>query len=183
MSYIQQILKATSRKTDLYGHLPPISKNIQIRRTRHAEHCGRSKNELISDVRQWTPTHRRACVGWPTWTFLQQLCTDTGCRREDLPEAMDSRDRSWERERERVREIPASSSTWWWNMQWNTLWQNKTRSFNLFESTIFFFFFILRIKKKFILIIKLKWQVETRKYVGGIRKYQYAKHRIFFIYP
>ena len=26
-------------KEQLYGHLPPITKTIQIRRTRHAEHC------------------------------------------------------------------------------------------------------------------------------------------------
>ena len=39
----------------LYGHLPPITKTIQIRRTRHAGHCWRSKDELISDVLLWTP--------------------------------------------------------------------------------------------------------------------------------
>ena len=30
----------------LYGHLPPITKTIQVRRTRHAGHCWRSKDEL-----------------------------------------------------------------------------------------------------------------------------------------
>ena len=34
----------------LYGHLPSITKTIQVRRTRHAGHCWRSKDELISDV-------------------------------------------------------------------------------------------------------------------------------------
>ena len=34
----------------LYGHLPPITKTMQVRRTRHAGHCWRSKDELISDV-------------------------------------------------------------------------------------------------------------------------------------
>ena len=34
----------------LYGHLPPIPKTIQVRRTRHAGHCWRSRDELISDV-------------------------------------------------------------------------------------------------------------------------------------
>ena len=33
-----------------YGHLPPITKTIQVRRTRHAGHCWRSRDELISDV-------------------------------------------------------------------------------------------------------------------------------------
>ena len=27
----------------LYGHLPPITKSIQVRRTRHARHCWRSR--------------------------------------------------------------------------------------------------------------------------------------------
>ena len=36
----------------LYGHLPPITKTIQVRQTRH---CWRSKDELISDVLLSTP--------------------------------------------------------------------------------------------------------------------------------
>ena len=42
-------------RLQLYGHLPPITKTIQVRRTRHAGHCWRSKDELISDVLLWTP--------------------------------------------------------------------------------------------------------------------------------
>ena len=38
----------------LYGHLPPITKTIQVRRSRHAGHCWRSKGEVISDVLLWT---------------------------------------------------------------------------------------------------------------------------------
>ena len=34
----------------LYGHLPPITKIMQVRRTRHAGHRWRSRDELISDV-------------------------------------------------------------------------------------------------------------------------------------
>ena len=41
-------------KQQLYGHLPPISKTIKIRRTRHAGHCWRSKDELIGNVLLWT---------------------------------------------------------------------------------------------------------------------------------
>ena len=44
----------------LYGHLPPITKTIQVRRTRHAGHYWRSRDELIRDVLLWTPTHGRA---------------------------------------------------------------------------------------------------------------------------
>ena len=63
----------------LYSHLPPIKKTIQVRRTRHAGHCWRSKGELISDVLLWTPTHGQAKAGRPARTYIQQLCADTGC--------------------------------------------------------------------------------------------------------
>ena len=94
----------------LYGHLPPITKTIQVRRTRHAGHCWRSKDELISDVLLWTPTHGCARVGRPARTYIQQLCEDTGCNPEDLPEAMNDREK-W---RETVRDIRAGGATWWW---------------------------------------------------------------------
>ena len=42
-------------KQQLYGHLPPITKTIQVRRTRHAGHCWRSRDKLISDILMWTP--------------------------------------------------------------------------------------------------------------------------------
>ena len=41
----------------VYGHLPPITKTIQVRQTRHAGHCWRSWDKLISDVLLWTPTY------------------------------------------------------------------------------------------------------------------------------
>ena len=71
-------------KQQLYGYLPPISKTIQIKWTRHIEHCWRSKDELISDVLLWTYSHERAS--------LQQDWTDTGCCLENLPEAIDDWD-------------------------------------------------------------------------------------------
>ena len=39
----------------LYGHLPPITKTIQVGRTKHAGNCWRSRDQLISDVLLWTP--------------------------------------------------------------------------------------------------------------------------------
>ena len=62
----------------LYGHLPPITKTIQVRRTRHAGYCWRSRDELISDVLLWTLTYGRAKAGRPARTYIQQLCEDTG---------------------------------------------------------------------------------------------------------
>ena len=76
-------------KQQLYGHRSPNSKTIQNRQTRHVEHCWRSKDELISDVFQWTPSHGQAGVGRPARTDLQQVCMDTGCGLEDLLNAID----------------------------------------------------------------------------------------------
>ena len=76
-------------------------------RKRHAGHCWRSKDELISDVLLWTPTYGCAKVGRPARTYIQQLCEDTGCNPEDLPEAMNDRE-EW---RERVRDIRAGGAT------------------------------------------------------------------------
>ena len=90
----------------LYGHLPPITKSIQVRRTRHAGHCWRSRDELIRDVLLWIPTHGRAKAGRTSTTYIQQLCEDTGCCPEDLPRAMNDRE-EW---RERVRDIRAAST-------------------------------------------------------------------------
>ena len=97
-------------RLQLYDHLPPITKTIQVRRTRLAGHCWRSKDEIVSDVLLWTPAYGQSKAGRPARTFIQQLCDDTGCNPEDLPEAMNGRE-TW---RERVRDIRASRTTWWW---------------------------------------------------------------------
>ena len=97
-------------RCQLYGHLPPITKIIQVRRTRHAGHCWRNRDELISDILLWTPTYGQAKAGRPARTYIQQLCEDTGCSLEDLLEAMND----WEKWRERVRDIRAGGTTWWW---------------------------------------------------------------------
>ena len=91
-------------KQQLYGHLPPITETIKDRRNRHAEHCWRSKDELISDVLLWALTHGRANAGRPARTNIQQLCAYTDCSPEDLPEAIN--DREWRVAREGYR-------CWW----------------------------------------------------------------------
>ena len=102
-------------KHQLYGHLPPITKTTKVRRTRHAGYCWRSRDELISDVLPWTPTYGRAKAGRPARTYIQQLCEDTRCSPEDMPEAMNDREK-W---RERVRDIRASGKRWWWWWWWS----------------------------------------------------------------
>ena len=78
--------------------------------TRHAGHCWRSKDEIVSDVLLWTPAYGQSKAGRPARTFIQQLCDDKGCNPEDLPKAMNDRE-TW---RERVRDICASRTSWWW---------------------------------------------------------------------
>ena len=103
-SNIEQVL--------LYGHLPLIMKTIQVRRTRHARHCWRNMDVLVSDVLQWIPSRGRAKAGRPARTYIPQLCKDTGCSPSDLPEAMNYR----EGRREKVRDIRADGTTrWWWS--------------------------------------------------------------------
>ena len=85
-------------RNQLYGHLPPITKTIQVRRTRHAGHCWRSRGELIRDVLLWTPTYGCAKAGRPARTYIQQLCEDTGCCPENLPRAMNDSEEWRERE-------------------------------------------------------------------------------------
>ena len=94
-------------KHHLYGHLPPIMKSIKVRRTRHVGHCWRNSDELISDFLLWSPSHGPAKAGRSARTNIQQLCEDTGCSPEDLPDATNSRE-EW---RERVRDIRASVTT------------------------------------------------------------------------
>ena len=91
----------------LYGYLPPITKIIQARRTRRAGHCWRSRDELISDVLLWTPTYRRAKAGRRARIYIKQLCEDAGCSLEDLPEAMNDREKC----RERISDIQTSGTT------------------------------------------------------------------------
>ena len=77
----------------LYGHLPPITKTIQVSRTKHAGHCWRSRDKFISDVLLWTPTYGRAKAGRSAQTYIQQLCEDTEFSPEDQPEAMNDREK------------------------------------------------------------------------------------------
>ena len=106
----------------LRGHLPLITKIIQARPTRHAGYCWRSKDELISDILLWIPAYGQAKAGRPARTYIQQLCDDTGCYPEDLPEAMNDR-KKW---RERIRD--SGTTSWWWWWWWWLCYQNSAQS-------------------------------------------------------
>ena len=106
-SNIEQVLAATPHKAPTIWPPPPITKTIQVRQTRHAGHCWRSRDKLISDLLVWTPTYGWAKAGRPARTYIQQLCEDMGCSSEDQPGAMNDR-KKW---RERVWDIRASGTT------------------------------------------------------------------------
>ena len=73
-------------KQQLYDHLPLISE------TKTKSIPRGSKDELISDVLLWTPTHGRISVRRPVRTYINQLCADTGCCLEVLLRVMGDRD-------------------------------------------------------------------------------------------
>ena len=89
---LNKSLRQHFTKQQLYGHLPPITKTIQARPTRHAEHCWKSKDELMSNILLWTPLHGPAKAGRPARTYTQQLCADTGYSLDNLPGGMDDSD-------------------------------------------------------------------------------------------
>ena len=60
--------KQQPTKQYLYGHSPPILQAIQIRRTRHAGHCWKCKDELISEFSWGLPLMDR-----PLLTNWQRL--------------------------------------------------------------------------------------------------------------
>ena len=120
----QPIIQAIHLPGFFMNKAPVICSSIQVRRTRHAWHCWRSRDELISDVLRWTPTYGRAEAGRPARTYIQQLCEDTGCSPEDFPEAMNDREK-W---REGVRDIRACITTWWWWFALQVLTLSKSRS-------------------------------------------------------
>ena len=92
-------------KQQLHCYKSPITKTIQVRWIRHARHCWRNKEELISNVLLWTSSHRRAKIERSARTYRHQLCVDTGCSMKDLTGATDDRD-GWRED--------LGSVTWWW---------------------------------------------------------------------
>ena len=78
-SNVKQVLGAAPHKA---ASVRPLT----TRRTRHAGHCWKSREELISDILVRTPSHGREKAGRPARTYIQQLWADIGCSLEDLLE-------------------------------------------------------------------------------------------------
>ena len=93
------------------GRIWNMQKGTSRKLSKLDEHCWRSRDKLISDVLLWTSSHGRVKAGRSDWTYIHQLCVDTGCSPEDLPEVMNDKER-W---RERARSIYDDGTTrWWW---------------------------------------------------------------------
>ena len=82
----------------------------------------------------WTPTYGQAKAGRQARTYIQQLCEDTGCNPEDLPEAMNDREK-W---REMVRDIRTGGTTWWW--WW---WFPSKCNFSFLQAFWFLFYLVV----------------------------------------
>ena len=90
------------KKLQLYSHLPPISQIIQVRWARHAGHNWRSKDKIINNIFLWNYTHGQ--------TSVHQLCSNIGCRLEDLLRVMTARDWQWGK----IKRIHALDMLWWY---------------------------------------------------------------------
>ena len=113
-SNIEQVLAATLHKAPT---IQPPSSHHENYPSYTNQTCWTllvKQGRVISDVLLWTPIYGRVKAGRPARTYIQQLCEDTGCSPEDLPEAMNDSEK-W---RERVRDIRARGTTWWWWRWW-----------------------------------------------------------------
>ncbi len=71
---LNKFLRQHPTQHQLYDHLPPITKTLQVRRIKHAGYCWRSIDELICDVLLWTPSmqsvalcfHKAVCISSPS---------------------------------------------------------------------------------------------------------------------
>ena len=88
-----------STKLQLYSHLPPISKTIKDE-SEMWDTAGVGTNSKVTYSCE-PPSHGRAKARRPARTCIEEFCVDTGCSLEDLPNAMNHREK-W---RERIREI------------------------------------------------------------------------------
>ena len=145
-------------KQKLYGHLPPIMETIKVRWTRHARHCWRSQNKLISDILLWIPSHGQAKAGRPASTYIQQLCADTGWSLEDLPEVIANRGEG------------QGDPCWWHNMMMMMI---------NFENQVIFISIFNRVESAFALNIIFIYSSITKIFIMFVYKYQKIYQQIW----
>ena len=60
---LNKSLKQYPKNTQLNGHISPILQTTQVKRTRHVGHCWGIKEEIISEILLWAPTHGQISFG------------------------------------------------------------------------------------------------------------------------
>ena len=64
----------------LYGNIPMASASIKEQRLRFCGNSWGSKNELVSEVLLWEPTHGRRKPGRSPKSYITQLIENSDCR-------------------------------------------------------------------------------------------------------
>ena len=88
MCFFKQIVGATTHIIAAVWPLASHLKNHSDMIIRHAGHCWRRRDRLISHILLWTPTHGGTSLGRLGKTYINQLFVDTGCNLVDLPGTM-----------------------------------------------------------------------------------------------
>ena len=126
-----------------------------------------------------TPVDPRIWPGRPARTYIQQLCDDTGCNPEDLPEAMNNME-TW---RERIRDIRACHATWWWWWWWfiSKLFKPKYHCNSCINRKLKWFV----LSKDFILYkyIKVSYETDMRAWENNIYIYILQQSMVVTISP
>ncbi len=73
---------------ELYGDLPRLSHKLRRKRLQFAGHSFRAKEEAVSKVILWQPSHGQKSRGRPLTTYVDLLMRDTGLRVEELATTM-----------------------------------------------------------------------------------------------
>ena len=77
----------------LYETVPPVSSTIRQRRLKFAGHSVRQKDQNVSKLVLWGPTHGTKSKGGQSKTFVDTLKEDTGCTSaEEIKSCMEDRD-------------------------------------------------------------------------------------------
>ena len=116
----KKILKVTPHKTAAIRTLASHRTNHQSKRneTGGSDYCRNIKDELISHVLLWTKRGGHTSFDRQARTYIHQLRADTWCCLENLPWAMDGRDRlrererKWKKERERWYRVCVCVCVW-----------------------------------------------------------------------
>ena len=115
MCCFEQILEAALYKT---AAVRPLISHLAKQRKKGEQDmlgtAGKSKDQFISDVLQWTHKHGHTSFGRSAKTCIHQLCVDSGYGLRNLPSAVTSRD-EWRVEVKGIKGLSVRLDEWWCN--------------------------------------------------------------------